>query len=496
VPEVFNPARSQTFSRKTLDDPLPSRYHTALMETWHAIVQPILDTPWAEWTAFWTGRVFQGRFINIYFAPLLLLVAFIPRRWMFQGLAVMSMAFIAWALGPVFLAVYMLIVYGLYRMSQSCASQFERLEHRQPGPLGPAIVIITAAYYGYMAFRQIHLPEAVERWLLGTLDWTGPHAATYEPGRHAVRVLIGSAHWCGVAYLAMKAIHLMWELRRGSIPEHNRTWWRFLCWTTYAPSLIQGPLERYNDFMDQIENCRDRWRPSDLAAGLYRIGVGIAKRLVILWYLEPYLSRSFKETYWLHPEQLGYGHLWLGIYALVAVLYLDFSGYCDVAIGMARMTGYRMFENFNWPFLSPSLREFWRRWHMSLSFFLRDYVYIPLGGSRAHVYRNYILTFVVCGVWHEPPLLIGFWGLIMGGGLCINRIWHEWWHDPDRQNSRLRRTVAKLRLIGSPVSYVLGWFVTVNFFCLTLLVFFGGINGGWNVLRQMIYRPIQAILGG
>lgn len=479
-----------------LDVEPASRYHTALMDIWQAIVQPVLQTPWLDWSDFWRSQVFQGRFINIYFAPLLLLVVLIPRRWMFQGLALLSMAFIAWALGPVFLIFYLLVIFGLYRMGQSCAGQFQRLGYRRPGPLIPAIVIITAAYYGYMAFRHLHLPAPLEHWLIDSLDWLGPQAPVNLEGRRAVRLLLGSAHWCGIAYLTMKAVHYVWELRRDSIPEHHRTWWRFCCWTTYAPSLIQGPLERYNDFIDQIEHCRDRWRPSDLLFGLYRIAVGITKRLFILWYLHPYLTRDFMTRYWLEPQELSYWHLWLGIYALVAEIYLDFSGYCDIAIGMARMTGYRMFENFQWPFLSTSLRQFWRRWHMSLSFFLRDYVYFPLGGSRANVYRNYILTFIICGVWHEPPGRVGFWGLVQGIGLGVNRMWYEWWHDPDRQNHRLVRTVAALRLIGSPISAALGWFVTINFFCLSLLIFFGGIGGAWNVFKQIVTRPVLALFGG
>jgi D-alanyl-lipoteichoic acid acyltransferase DltB (MBOAT superfamily) len=223
--------------------------------------------------------------------------------------------------------------------------------------------------------------------------------------------------------------------------------------------------------------------------------MGVGKRLIILWYLHPYLTQERMTTYWLNPHALPYGQLWLGLYAYVADLYLDFSGYCDVAVGFARMTGYRMFENFNWPFLTTSLRQFWRRWHMSLSFFLRDYVYIPLGGSRAQVYRNYILTFIVCGIWHEPPARVAFWGLVQGCGLSINRMWAERWKRAGEANGRVYRTVRALRLIGSPISAVLGWFVTVNFFCLSLLIFFQGIPLAWRVFHEMVARPVAVLLG-
>lgn len=466
------------------------------MGPWQAVIDPILQTPWTDWAGFWRAQVFQGRFINIYFAPLLLAVPLLPRRWIFHGLAIMSLIFIGWALGPAFLAFYLLIIWGLYRLGQGCARQFKQLAYRHPGPLGPAIVIIAGCYYGYMALRHLPLPDGIEAWIRSSLHWLGPHAPLRVGHRHPIAALLPNAHWCGIAYLAMKAVHYMWELRRGTIAQHDRSWWRFLCWTTYGPSLIQGPLERYNDFIDQIEHCRQRWRPSDLLVGLYRISLGIAKRLLIFWYLHPYLSRDFLITYWLHPEQLGYAHLWLGLYATVAELYLDFSGYCDVAIGLARMTGYRMFENFNWPFLAPSLRQFWRRWHMSLSFFLRDYVYIPLGGSRAQVYRNYLLTFIVCGIWHEPPGRVAIWGFFQGLGLSLNRAWQERWQQAAERNGPLYRWLRRLKLVRTPVARTLGWFVTVNFFCLSLLIFFRGAPLAWGVFSQMLTRPVRALLGG
>ncbi len=185
------------------------------------------------------------------------------------------------------------------------------------------------------------------------------------------------------------------------------------------PQLIAGPIIRYRDIADQL--ARRSVRLDDFAYGVRRFVIGLAKKVLVANVVAGPADRLFA----LPSDQLSTGHAWLGIACYTLQIYFDFSGYSDMAVGLGRMFGFRFPENFRWPYIAQSVQEFWRRWHMSLSTWFRDYLYVPLGGNRvspAKTYRNLVTVFFLCGLWHGASWNFVIWGLYHGAFLVIERL--------------------------------------------------------------------------
>jgi alginate O-acetyltransferase complex protein AlgI len=185
------------------------------------------------------------------------------------------------------------------------------------------------------------------------------------------------------------------------------------------PQLIAGPIIRYRDIADQL--ARRVVALDDFAYGVRRFVIGLAKKTLIANIVAGPADAIFS----LPPEQVSPAHAWLGIVCYTLQIYFDFSGYSDMAIGLGRMFGFRFPENFRWPYVARSVQEFWRRWHISLSTWFRDYVYVPLGGNRgstARTYGNLISIFFLCGLWHGASWNFVVWGLWHGLFLVAERI--------------------------------------------------------------------------
>ncbi len=196
------------------------------------------------------------------------------------------------------------------------------------------------------------------------------------------------------------------------------------------PQLIAGPIIRYRDVAAQIVErtvCRE-----DFAYGITRFILGLGKKVLIANTLAGTADQIFAIT----TDNLTTSLAWLGIICYTLQIYFDFSGYSDMAIGLGRMFGFRFLENFNYPYISKSMSEFWRRWHISLSNWFRDYLYIPLGGNRhgvGHTYFNLVAVFFLVGLWHGASWSFIAWGLYHGLFLIIERAGFEkvlkkvWW---------------------------------------------------------------------
>ncbi len=194
---------------------------------------------------------------------------------------------------------------------------------------------------------------------------------------------------------------------------------RFLLFTLFFPTLLAGPIKRYQQFTAQQPSVPQRLPQADLAAGLLRILLGLTKKILIADTLATVAVRLQQ------PDQVTALGLWLGMYAYAGQIYADFSGYSDLAIGTARLYGYRVPENFDWPYLATSLQDFWRRWHISLSSWIRDYLFIPLGGSRVGSGRaavNLLGVMALCGLWHGAAWHFVVWGLWHGVGLGLGQL--------------------------------------------------------------------------
>jgi alginate O-acetyltransferase complex protein AlgI len=184
------------------------------------------------------------------------------------------------------------------------------------------------------------------------------------------------------------------------------------------PQLIAGPIIRYHYIEEQLKKRSPSL--SDMEQGVRRFVLGLAKKVLIA----NVVARAADDIFALSPEHLSFGVAWLGVAAYALQIYFDFSGYSDMAIGLGSMFGFRFPENFNHPYVSRSITEFWRRWHISLSSWFRDYVYIPLGGNRkssARTYVNLVTVFLLCGLWHGASWTFVLWGALHGAFLVLER---------------------------------------------------------------------------
>ena len=194
---------------------------------------------------------------------------------------------------------------------------------------------------------------------------------------------------------------------------------QFATYIAMFPQLVAGPIVRYHEIDAQLADT-DRDKMDDFAAGFPRFALGLTKKVVIADALSPVADAVFA----LPEDQLTTSVVWLGVLAYTLQIYFDFSGYSDMAIGLGRMIGFRLPENFARPYSAVSVTDFWRRWHMSLSRWFRDYVYIPLGGNRSTsllTYRNLFAVFVLTGIWHGAAWTFVVWGLFHGVLLAVER---------------------------------------------------------------------------
>jgi alginate O-acetyltransferase complex protein AlgI len=205
--------------------------------------------------------------------------------------------------------------------------------------------------------------------------------------------------------------------RRKVTPTRNLI--DFACYVTLFPQLVAGPIIRYRDVASELRvRCL---RTDRFAQGVIRFIFGLAKKLLLA---NP-VAVTADTVFGLPPEQCGTWMVWGGVLAYTLQIYFDFSGYSDMAIGLGRMLGFEFVENFNYPYVARSLRDFWHRWHITLSTWFRDYLYIPLGGNRRGRLRtcvNLFAVFFLCGLWHGASLTFIVWGLYHGTFLVAERL--------------------------------------------------------------------------
>lgn len=222
----------------------------------------------------------------------------------------------------------------------------------------------------------------------------------------------------GISFFTFHAISYLIDISRGELNGKSNVV-NFLTYFFMFPHLIAGPIVRYKQVKNDLVNRT--YDQSLFSYGLYRFILGVNKKILIANSVAPIANMAF--TY--HVASISTADAWLGAVAYMIQIYFDFSAYSDMAIGLAAMAGFRFSENFNQPYLSTSIKDFWRRWHISLSSWLRDYVYIPLGGSRVPTYRiyvNLITVFFLCGLWHGANMTFVIWGLYNGLFLILERL--------------------------------------------------------------------------
>ena len=248
----------------------------------------------------------------------------------------------------------------------------------------------------------------------------------------------------GVSFFTFQAISYVVDVRRGLLPPASLL--DFAIYLTFFPHLVAGPIVRAREFIPQLATPRKRSHVP-VGAAVTLIAVGLIKKVAIA----DYLAREVVDPVFAVPQAYSAQDVVLAAYAYAAQIYCDFSGYTDIAIGLALLMGFVFPQNFDRPYISLSLREFWRRWHITLSRYLRDFLYIPLGGNRkgpARTYVNLMLTMTLGGLWHGAAWTFMLWGAMHGAGLSVEHAVGE---------RRLARIPKLVRWFVVLQFVVLGW---------------------------------------
>jgi alginate O-acetyltransferase complex protein AlgI len=222
----------------------------------------------------------------------------------------------------------------------------------------------------------------------------------------------------GISFYTFHAISYVVDVYRGDATAQKQPVHAAL-YLLLFPQLIAGPIIRYREIADQL--ARRVVSLDDFSFGVRRFVIGLGKKMLVANIVAVPADRIFAMP----AAELSPAHAWLGVVCYTFQIYFDFSGYSDMAIGLGRMFGFRFPENFRWPYVAGTVQEFWRRWHMTLSAWFRDYVYVPLGGnrgSRSRTYVNLVTVFFLCGLWHGASWTFVVWGLFHGAFLVLERL--------------------------------------------------------------------------
>lgn len=251
----------------------------------------------------------------------------------------------------------------------------------------------------------------------------------------------------GISFYTFQTLSYTIDIYRGNL-EPNESLLDFALFVGFFPQLVAGPIVRASHFLPQLKKYKPLSR-ANMYIGFQQFTYGLFKKV----FLADRLA-MFSDNIFANAGAYDCTTTWLAAIAYSLQIYFDFSGYSDMAIGVARVIGYDLGENFNFPYLSKSPREFWQRWHISLSTWVRDYIYIPLGGSRqgtGRTYFNLIVTMVLCGLWHGAAWTFVTWGALHGLALASNRLFMR---TGDKPSSGLRTAFGW----GSTMLFVvLGW---------------------------------------
>jgi alginate O-acetyltransferase complex protein AlgI len=277
-------------------------------------------------------------------------------------------------------------------------------------------------------------------------------------------------HWLkvalpiGISFYTFESLTYVIDVYRG-IHKPLKNVWHYQTYILLFPKLIAGPIVRYHDIADQITNREKNYLPEVKLSGFLIFCLGLAKKTIIANTVGMQADAVFN----LPAEQIDTAAAWTGALAYTFQIYFDFSGYSDMAIGLAKIMGFRLPENFNNPYTSGSITEFWRRWHITLGTWMKNYLYIPLGGNKVgegKLYRNLILVFLFSGLWHGASWNFVLWGAYHGIFLVLERLF---------LGDLLRKAGKVIAVPFTFLILVVGWVLFRN----------EDLAYGFHVIRQM-----------
>jgi alginate O-acetyltransferase complex protein AlgI len=337
--------------------------------------------------------VFSSVIFLFYFLPVFLLGYYVS-GWRTGALLTGSVAFYVWGEGG-----YILLLLGLILANYAGALWIDRSEAgaRRVGVLAVAALdLAVLAYFKYSGFLA-HIVNGLA------------HARLAPELKFALPL--------GISFFTFQLISYVADVSRGAV-KAERDLVRFAAYILMFPHLIAGPIVRYADIRDEMH--ADRRTTTRLGLGVQYFIVGLSQKVLVANTVAPVADHLFG----LPPGALTAASAWLGALAYSLQIYFDFCGYSNMAIGLAFMLGFTYPRNFNYPYAAQSITEFWRRWHISLSSWFRDYLYIPLGGNRGgrwRTIRNLLIVFLLTGLWHGAAWSFIAWGLYHGAFLMLER---------------------------------------------------------------------------
>jgi len=267
-------------------------------------------------------------------------------------------------------------------------------------------------------------------------------------------------HWAGIGYLFLRSYHVLADVAAGKMPPPGIS--EFLAFLLFAPTLRMGPLYRYKAFTQQLHTGPAAYRSFARASG--RLVTALLRLGAMSVLIDTFPSKQLYGA----PETLAPGQLVLHLYVPTMAIYLWMSAYIDLSLAVGRVLGFDVPDNFHYPWRATSIDDFWRRWHITLGAWLKDFIFIPLVRHRWHFFWSFTLTFLFCGLWHGMYLSYVLWGLSQGIGLGVRRLWGQMWRKQRESSSALYRWLTKLHLVNSPINVALCWLLTSHYQIMTI----------------------------
>jgi alginate O-acetyltransferase complex protein AlgI len=386
--------------------------------------------------------VFSSITFLVYFLPLfLLLYHLVPHKYKNAVILIASIYFYSWG-GPKFIFVILGTTFLDYFLVNAMHEQKTKAAKTKFLILSLLLNVGLLAYFKYCNF----FIDNINAVFGADIKWT--------------KVLLP----IGISFYTFESLTYVIDVYRG-LHKPLKNVWHYQTYILLFPKLIAGPIVRYNDIADQITNREKNYTPNIKLSGFLIFCLGLAKKTIVANTLGMQADAVFK----LAPDQIDSAAAWVGALAYTFQIYFDFSGYSDMAIGLGKIMGFKLPENFNNPYTSGSITEFWRRWHITLGTWMKNYLYIPLGGNKVNgykLYRNLIIVFLLSGLWHGASWNFVLWGAYHGLFLVLERLF-------------LGKLFQKLgKFIALPITFLIvltGWVIFRN----------ENLNFGLHIIKQM-----------
>ncbi len=411
--------------------------------------------------------VFSSITFLIYFLPvIILLYHLVPHKFKNGILLLVSIYFYSWG-GPKFIFVILATTIVDFLLVKAMHQQKEKKKKRKFLIISLLINLGLLFYFKYCGFfiENFNAVTGLNiKWLAIVLP-------------------------VGISFYTFESITYIVDVYRG-IHTPLKNFWHYQTYILFFPKLIAGPIVRYHDIANQITNREINYTSNYKISGFVLFCLGLTKKCI----LANTLGMQADSVYNLNVNEIDTSAAWVGALAYTFQIYFDFSGYSDMAIGLGRIFGFNLPENFNNPYTSASITEFWRRWHITLGAWMKNYLYIPLGGNKGSnnlLYRNLAIVFVLSGLWHGASWNFILWGIFHGAFLILDRMF------------LLTFLQKATKIIAIPFTFIVvvcGWVlfrnenIEIATHCLKQMFSFNFLDGKFTLNNDFVFMIILAFI--